>query len=231
MVQAEMTFHEYNLVFRSELQQILCNNCDRPPVTLDTARAHDRSEPCLSLYLLRARRPLLLQVPVQALRNDVRGPPLAPAGQEDAVGVLGQVVAGEGAQDALRARGERLGVGHVHGRLEAAVPAEPRAWDQAGRHRDDDVGARELAPPPVRAQQLDEFGIAVDDRVLGVGACQQLLLEDACHSVLLAACVISVATHPAEDSLVSGTLRTAPDDTTTTRVLDSTSFSRSRWVR
>lgn len=33
------------------------------------------------------------------------------------------------------------------------------------------------------------------------------------------------------DVQVSGTLRTVPEDTTTTRDLDATSFSRRRWVR
>lgn len=56
-------------------------------------------QPLVPLEVLLARAPLVLQGLVERVAVDVLGPPLAPAGEEDALRVLGEVVPEEGAQD------------------------------------------------------------------------------------------------------------------------------------
>ena len=57
--------------------------------------------------------------------------------------------------------GDRLGIGHAHIHLHAAVSREVGPRDQAGRHGDNLTGTVQLALPPLGAQKLDEFGRAV----------------------------------------------------------------------
>jgi len=58
-----------------------------------------------------------------------------------------------------------LSISHVDIRLEARISGEPRTGNEPGGHRDDSAGAFQLASPVVRAQQLDELGLAVNDGV------------------------------------------------------------------
>ena len=50
------------------------------------------SETFFLLKLLLARAPLVLEILVQRVAVDVLGPPVAPAGEEDAFRVLGEII-------------------------------------------------------------------------------------------------------------------------------------------
>lgn len=73
--------------------------------------------------------------------------------------------------------GNRLRVGHVR-RHEPEPPGEPRAGDEARRDGHDVALVRELAAPPVGAEELRELCVGVGVAHVDAGAGLHLLLED-----------------------------------------------------
>lgn len=82
-------------------------------------------------------------------------------------------------QWSLRTFRYSFSIGHVHGRLEGTRPPQPRVGDEAWRDGDDVAVPREVAAPPMGAQKLHKFALAVHWHVILAGAGLEVLLQDA----------------------------------------------------
>lgn len=100
--------------------------------------------------------------------------------------------------------------------------------DQA-RGDGDDTALGQLAAPPVCAQELHKLGLGVDAPIVCSGVGQHVLVEYSWE--LWSVPHLDIWMHIDVVLQGSETCRMAPDETTTTRDLDSTNFWRKRWVK
>lgn len=88
----------------------------------------------------------------------------------------------------------------------------------------------ELPTPPMSPKQLHEFAFTVNRLSVCTRVCEEMLFQPGCEWSMSYEPVFVCRTER-RDLQVSDTRRMAPEETTTMRDLEATSFSRRRCVR